>query len=103
LRKMKLLIGLKNAGFLGWIIVPLKEKLKKSKLQSKCHKIRTDWQCQWQQLFEYYRCKQGSQNVPAIAGYFWLSAVNKFVKNKNRSWWNWNVTVFLNQCNLWPF
>ena len=32
LRKMKLLIGLKNAGFLGWIFVPLKEKLKKSKL-----------------------------------------------------------------------
>ena len=32
LRKMKLLIGLKNAGFLGGIIVPLKEKLKKSKL-----------------------------------------------------------------------
>ena len=45
LRKMKLLIGLKNAGFLGWICVPLKEKLKKSKLQSKCHKIRTDWKC----------------------------------------------------------
>jgi hypothetical protein len=42
---MQLLIGLKNAGFLGWIFVPLKEKLKKSKLQSKCHKIRTDWQC----------------------------------------------------------
>jgi hypothetical protein len=42
LRKMKLLIGLKNAGFLGGICVPLKEKLKKSKLQSKCHKIRTD-------------------------------------------------------------
>ena len=35
LRKMKLLIGLKNAGFLGWFFVPLKEKLKKSKLQSK--------------------------------------------------------------------
>ena len=32
---------------------------------------------------------QGSQNVPAtgdFAGYFWLSAVHKFVKNKNRSW-----------------
>ena len=42
---------------------------------------------------------QGSQNVPAtgdFAGYFWLSAVYKFVKNKNRSFdsessWNWNV------------
>jgi hypothetical protein len=43
--KMNLLIGLKNADFLEWIFVPLKEKLKKSKLQSKCHKIRTDWQC----------------------------------------------------------
>jgi hypothetical protein len=32
LRKMKLLIGLKNASFLGGIFVPLKEKLKKSKL-----------------------------------------------------------------------
>jgi hypothetical protein len=31
---MKFLIGLKNAGFLGGIFVPLKEKLKKSKLQS---------------------------------------------------------------------
>jgi hypothetical protein len=32
---------------------------------------------------------QGSQNVPAtgdFTGYFWLSAVYKFVKNKNRSW-----------------
>jgi hypothetical protein len=29
---MKLLIGLKNAGFLGGIFVPLKEKLKKSNL-----------------------------------------------------------------------
>jgi hypothetical protein len=32
---------------------------------------------------------QGSQNVPATSdftGYFWLSAVYKFVKNKNRSW-----------------
>jgi hypothetical protein len=45
LMKMKLLIGLKNAGFLGGIFVPLKEKLKKSKLQSKCHNIRTDLQC----------------------------------------------------------
>jgi hypothetical protein len=33
--------------------------------------------------------QQGSQNVPATGdfnGYFWLSAVYKFVKNKNRSW-----------------
>jgi hypothetical protein len=32
---------------------------------------------------------QGSQNVPPtddLAGYFWLTAVYKFVKNKNRSW-----------------
>jgi hypothetical protein len=32
---------------------------------------------------------QGSQNVPVtgdFTGYFWLSAVYKFVKNKNRSW-----------------
>ena len=42
LRKMKLLIGLKMQFFLGWIFVPLKEKLKKSKLQSKSHNIRTD-------------------------------------------------------------
>jgi hypothetical protein len=42
LRKLKLLIGLKNAGFLGWIFVPRKDKLKKSKLQSKCHNIRTN-------------------------------------------------------------
>jgi hypothetical protein len=32
LRKIKLLIDLKNAGFLGGICVPLEEKLKKSKL-----------------------------------------------------------------------
>ena len=42
LRKMKLLIGLKKEGFLGRIFVSIKEKLKKFKLQSKCHKIRTD-------------------------------------------------------------
>jgi hypothetical protein len=35
LREMKLLIGLKKCRF-------FREKLKKSKLQSKCHKIRTD-------------------------------------------------------------
>jgi hypothetical protein len=32
---------------------------------------------------------QGSQNVSPtddFAGYFWLTAVYKFVKNKNRSW-----------------
>ena len=50
LRKMKLLIGLKNAGFLGWIFVPLKEKMKKSKLQSKCHKIRYRLTMSWQTL-----------------------------------------------------
>jgi hypothetical protein len=36
---MKLLIGLKNAGFLGWIFVPLKEKLKKSKLYQNATKL----------------------------------------------------------------
>jgi hypothetical protein len=33
--------------------------------------------------------QQGSQNVPAtgdFAGYFWLSAIYKFVKTKDRSW-----------------
>ena len=36
-----------------------------------------------------FRLYQGSQNVPAtvdFTGCFWLSAVYKFVKNKNRSW-----------------
>jgi hypothetical protein len=65
LRKLKLLIGLKNAGFLGWIFVPLKDKLKKSKLQSKCHNIRTDWQClvvhfqQWNMMIFFSVLPQG--------------------------------------------
>jgi hypothetical protein len=37
------------------------------------------------QYFQISDTMQGSQNVPAT-GYFWLSAVYKFVKNKNRSW-----------------
>jgi hypothetical protein len=36
--------------FLGWMFVPLKEKLKKSKLQSKCHKIKTRLTMPWQTL-----------------------------------------------------
>jgi hypothetical protein len=60
---MKLLIGLKNAGFLGWICVPLKEKLKKSKLQSKCHKIRTDWQCHGKHWILMPRCQTQSMSL----------------------------------------
>jgi hypothetical protein len=40
-------------------------------------------------IFYFFFINQGSQNVPAtgdFTGYFWLSAVYKFVKNKNGSW-----------------
>jgi hypothetical protein len=54
--------------FLGWIFVPLKEKLKKSKLQSKCYKIRTDWQCHGEKWRYFSVLPQGHTFVYMYSG-----------------------------------
>ena len=96
LRKMKLLIGLRNAGFLGWSCVPLKEKLKKSKLQSKCHKIRTDWQCHSKHLaswfFIHYRKSVTSNTFQFRDDSESKSAINKTFCGHRLHWFKKTVT-----------